>query len=126
MEGPMEDMFREYPQTEAEREVREWLKKNRHIFHGTQEWTPTEIAHIALDNKLDRQAVYNVISQGMKELQGRFENRAAMHIFQVESALMEVIKLKAQIDYIPELDLRPQWEAIHRYFTEGNEFKEAA
>lgn len=119
------ELFKEYPQTDAERDVRAWLKKCRHIF--TEAWEIGEILEMAAANEFDRVAVISVLSHWNCALAGsRFENIQAMNAYRLESAIYQFMELKSKLEYVPELDLRPQWKAVNEFLFEGIEFKEVA
>jgi len=122
--GTLEAIFKIYPQTDAEKEVREWLKINSAHFTADK-WSQVEVAHMAMYLGFERNAVYTVLSFWDDAIQGsRFENRSAMQRWSLTCAAEEVTAIKGRMDYVKELDLKNQWQALTEYGREGIEFQE--
>ncbi len=118
-------LFKEYPQTDAEKEVRDWLRNCKDVF--AQNWTPDEVAHLAIKLGFDIGAVCSVLSHWNAAKTGsRIERMIALNDYRLESAMNEFNEMQRKLDTAPGLDLQPQWDALNQFLYEGIEFTEAA
>lgn len=114
-----EMMFQEFYQSEAERELREWLKRNE---ERLKDESPAEVAYLAIFCGFDKDVVYSVVSSDQPRQRGQHpDSRAAQEAYRFESALEEVDRLKKTDPF----DLKDHWKEIIEYSQEGIEFKEA-
>ena len=106
--------------------LRAWLKENKnHFIEG--DWTIREVALFALSWGFHAITIAQVFSHWSDALAGtNFDNRAAFRSFSLDIALEDFHKLQDKLDYVPELDLRPQWKAVHQFLFEGITFDDAA
>jgi hypothetical protein len=122
MDPKLAPLFQEYPQTPEEAALRTWLESNKATFLS-QNWTPAEVAHMAMNVGFDTVAIYSILSHGQNAIDGvRCENKAALQFFLFEEACETFSKLQNK-DII---NLEDSWKAYVSYVIEGNEFKEVA
>lgn len=116
-----------YPQTEAEKEVREWLKTNRETF-SRGDRTPIEIAELAIRYAgLDPVAVRLVLGHTGAVHGERFENKNAMRELRDQWARDDFEQKKAVLEGRPTIDfLGDAKQALRNYLVDGIEFGEVA
>jgi hypothetical protein len=123
MDSRMEPLFRDYPQTVFEKEVRDWLKLNRQTF-SRGDRTALEVAALAISLGFDVIAVRAVLGHTGAITGSRFENRMAMESYRMDAARAEIAELRAKMD--KDLGLRPQWKTLTEHQLEGVDFKEGS
>lgn len=113
--------------TDPERmRFRAWLKENKnHFIEG--DWTIKEVSLFALSWGFHSITISQVLSHWSDAINGtNFDNRAAFQSFSLDIAMEDFQRLRNKLDYIPELDLTPQWKAVHQFLYDGICFEDAA
>lgn len=103
------------PMSDAEKELRQWIKENKEILLDR---TPDEVAQMAILCGFDRGVVYSTLSTFQDALNNtHFDKRMMMHWIAWDGALADVRRLKDEQSRVKELDLMPLWKDLHAYQT---------
>lgn len=108
-----------YDMGPEETEIRAWLKANRKTLAGRDQY---EVASMAVRCGFNIADVCMVLASFEDALRGsRVENRAAFHIWRVETAIEQFTQLKKQLDQPKKFDLSPLWKRLAAHTTTGQE-----
>lgn len=119
-------LWRQAQVSPEEQEFRAWLRKCAGIMEG---WSSNEVAHMAIMAGFDRELVVRVLSDfkaAMIPGAASLENRAALKEYDRDHAIAQFLRMRDDLEKPKPFDLKPSWDAVIRFQTEGVEFAEAA
>jgi hypothetical protein len=115
--------------TPDEQKVRDWYKKNAHVFleELVDPWTPLEAAALAVELKVgDAETVYRIGVHYYDATTGTHtEKRAIQEVFKETLYLEDTQKIGDQREreiYLSNRFLMPLWKNINAYLITGGEF----
>lgn len=104
------DLFVPIPMSEAETELRAWIKLNN---ASLKDQSPPEVGYMAIICGFDPTVVYGVLSNFNSVMQGRqVDSLARFEQYRFEQTIKLVDEMKAKLAYVRELDLMPLWREV--------------
>lgn len=110
MPTDLEALLKPIPMTDAERELRAWIKLNK---ASLQDRSQAEVGYLAIECGFDQAVVFAVLSNFRDAMGGtQVESRARFALYGFNKACERVNEMKAKLAYVRELDLMPLWREV--------------
>ncbi len=98
--------------SDEEVELRAWLKLNKATL--LNRYDPFEVLQMARLNGFSEPLVYSVIVNFNDAMAGsHIDNRSRMNLYNLLSTIDRVQEMRAKLEYIKELDLKPLWQELY-------------